>query len=155
MITFRTWQREDLPWLAQAATVASWEGLTPAEQAEVDPNFLQESAVEQLRDVLGGPTGNAVIAETDGRPVGFALGALAPDTSTGEPNGLILSLWVDPARRRQGVAKGLLQVTEALFGCCDVRKVKLWTPLSNEAVVRLGETTGYVREGVINRKQFA
>lgn len=155
MVTFRTWQTGDLPWLTQAATVASWEGLTPEEQAEVEPEFVQMGTAEQLREVLGGGMGNAVIAERDGRPIAFSLGVVGPDTSTGELNGLLLSLWVDPAHRRQGVAKRLLQVTEALFGCSNVRKVKLWTPLANEAVVRLGEKTGYVREGVINKKQFA
>lgn len=155
MISYRTWQTGDLPWLTQAAIAASWEGLTPEERAEVDPQFVQASAAGQLREVLSGPLGNAVIAERDGRPIGFSLGAMAPDTSTGEANGLLLSFWVDPAHRRQGVAKGLLQVMEALFGCAGVQKVKIWTPLANEAVVRLGETTGFVPEGVINRKQFA
>lgn len=155
MISYRTWQSGDLPWLTQAAAAASWEGLTPEEREEVDPSFVQTSTAEQLREVLSSGMGNAVIAERDGRPVAFSLAVQAPDTSTGEANGLLLSFWVDPAHRRQGVARGLLQVTEALFRCCDVRKVKLWTPLANEAVVRLGETTGYVCEGVINRKQFA
>jgi GNAT superfamily N-acetyltransferase len=155
MISFRSWQTGDLPWLSQAATAADWEALTPEEQGQADFAFLQQNAVEQLREALSSGMGNAVIAEADGRPIGFVLGALAPDTSTGEPNGLVLSLWVDPTRRRQGVARGLLQVLEALFSCSGVRKTKLWTPLANEAVVRLGERTGYVREGVINRKQFA
>lgn len=140
--------------MSQAATVASWEGLTPEEQAEANPTFLQQSAAEQMRDALGSGMGNAVIAESDGRPIGYSLGVAGPDPSTGELNGLLLSLWVDPARRRQGVGKSLLGVTEALFSCCDVKKVKLWTPLSNEAYIRLGETNGYVREGLINRKQF-
>lgn len=155
MITFRSWQSADLPWLNYAATAARWEGLSPAERAVVDPRFVQEGAMAQLREVLGGPEGNALIAERDGQPIGFALGALAPDSTTGEPNGLLLSIWVDPAHRRQGVARRLMQVTEALFGCCAVRKVKLWSPLANEPFVRLGEQSGYQREGVINRKQFA
>lgn len=154
MVGFRTWQTGDLTWLTQAATAANWEGLTPEEQAMVGPDFVQRGAAEQLREVLGSGMGNAVIAERDGRPIGFVLGVVGPDTSTGEPNGLLLSLWVDPAHRRQGVARGLLQVMEALLGCCNVRKVKLWTPLSNEAYLRLGQTTGYVPEGIINRKQF-
>jgi GNAT superfamily N-acetyltransferase len=115
---------------------------------------VQEASIEQLQEVLGSGTGNAVIAEENGRPVGFALGAVAPDTTTGEQNGLLLSLWVDAAHRRRGVARGLLGVAEALFGCCRVRKAKLWTPLQQQAVVNLGQRCGYICEGVINRKQF-
>jgi GNAT superfamily N-acetyltransferase len=154
MITYRSWQAGDFPWLTRAATAANWEGLTAEEQGEVDPAGLQQMSLDQLQEVLGNGTGNAVIAEEDGRPIGFALGVVAPDTSTGDSNGLLLNLWVDPSRRRQGVARGLLQVTEALFRCCGVHKAKLWTPLQNQAVVRLGERCGYVREGVINRKEF-
>lgn len=154
MISYRSWQKGDLPWLGQAATAASWEGLTPEEQREVTHAAVQQASLEQLQEVLGSGTGNAIIAEADRRPVGFALGAVAPDTSTGELNGLVLSLWVDSGYRRKGLARGLLRVTEALFGCSGVRKAKLWTPLEQQAVVNLGQRCGYVCEGVINRKQF-
>lgn len=154
MITYRSWRQEDLPWLAQAAATAGWEAMPPEEQRKVPPTTVQQSSIAMVYGALASGMGNAIIAEADGRPVGFALGTLAPDMATGDRNGLMLGFWVDPAFRRQGVATGMLRVLESILASAGVFKAKLWTPLQNQAVVNLGQRCGYRCEGVINRKQF-
>jgi GNAT superfamily N-acetyltransferase len=152
MITFRAWDVRDWPWLVGAAAAAAWEMLSPEERESAQPEQVQKMAATQIQQTLGTGFGHAVVAERFGRPVGFALGAVAPDTSTGEPNGLLINVWVDPAVRRQGIARSLREIMEAMWRAKGVRKAKLWTTLANQPGVKLGEGAGYVREAIIHRK---
>jgi GNAT superfamily N-acetyltransferase len=154
MITCRNWEMRDWPWLLGAASAAAWETLTPEERAGAHPERVQMMAATQIYQTLCAGSGHAVVAERSGRPVGFALGAVAPDTSTGEQNGLLINVWVDPAVRRQGIARSLRECMETIWRTRGVRKAKLWTTLANQPGVRLGEAAGYVREAVIHMKRL-
>lgn len=154
MYLYRMWQQSDLPWLEQRAAAAAWEGMSHAERASVPPAQLAVRAAQQVRETLSSPAGTAVIVTRAMRPVGFLLGMIAPDSSTGEQNGHLLTVWVDPAHRRQGLARHLQTQMEEMLARAGVRKVKLWTGLHNQAFVGLAQQMGYKPEGLIGMKQL-
>lgn len=144
----------DFPWMARAAAGGAWESLTAEERLEAAPEQVTAVVVGQLRDFLIGPGGVGFIAMTGQVPVGFIAGAVAPDTSTEEPQGHLLTVWVAPQHRRRGLARGLLELAESHFGRLGVRKVKIWTPAYNHAAVNLARQAGYEPEGLIGMKRL-
>jgi ribosomal protein S18 acetylase RimI-like enzyme len=146
----RIWQHGDLPWLQRAVMAAAVEDLPPGERrVEVLPLAAQRS-LEQLHLLL--QHGIALIADRGGDPVGFTLLTSLPDAATGEPTGTLIGLWVQPADRRQGVGRLLTATAEALFAHRGIKKVKLWTGVHNQGVLRLGEHRGYHVEALIREK---
>lgn len=154
MYAIRPVSLSDLPWLESAAAQAAWESLSEAERRTALPGVVAEVAVGQFRSMLLQPETLMLVAQAGMWPVGFILGAIAPDGSTGEPNGLLINLFVAPAHRRRGVGRQLQQALEGLFRQAGIRKAKLWTGLHNQAAVRLAQGAGYRPEGLIGRKEL-
>lgn len=154
MYRFRTWQPGDLSWLSQAAAVAAWESLSPEERTGAVPAQVAALAHNQVQQTLSGWWGTALLALAAGQPVGFVLGAVGPDTSTEEPHGLILTLWVAPGHRRRGLGRRLKAAIEQLMGQTGVRKIKICTGVHNEPAVALARSTGYKPEGLIGMKDL-
>jgi GNAT superfamily N-acetyltransferase len=70
--------------------------------------------VQRLHD----PNIYACVAESGGRPIGFALGMivdLAPDIFAEEPCGFLADIYVDAAHRRQGIGRRLVQAVVDWF----------------------------------------
>jgi len=64
---------------------------------------------ERVRaDLLGREGIGLRVAERDGRPVGYALWTLAYETAHAARGLYMTDLWVEPAHRRQGVARALV-----------------------------------------------
>lgn len=154
MYFYRMCHQGDLPWLAQAATAAAWESLAPEERTAVHPAYVADKARQQIWETISSPQGVTVMLTRGFRPVGFSTCMVAPDATTGEPNGHLTMVWVDPAHRRQGLGKGLQSVTEELVSRTGVRKMKLWTGLHNQRFVNMAQRMGYKPEGLIGMKQL-
>lgn len=152
MYTYRMWQPMDYPWLVRATVEASWESLSPEEQRSSTPQTVTYVAQMMLHSVLATPRGFAILAEADGAPVGFVLGAIGPDGTTSELHGHLVVVWVASAHRRKGVATHLQSLAEGIFRQAGVRKMKIWIGLHNQAFVALAKKTGYQPEGLIGRK---
>ncbi|PAX06930.1 GNAT family N-acetyltransferase [Sphingomonas lenta] len=77
---------------------------------EREPDAVEAGEAE-FRDALFGPdpAAEAVIAELDGEPVGFALFFYNFSTWTGRPGLYLEDLYVTPAARGRGVGRALLQ----------------------------------------------
>lgn len=154
LLGFRLWQPQDAPWIDQATTAAALESLSPQERAAVPPQTVAARAISQWRTAAGSPVGAVVLATAAQVPVGCIVISAAPDSTTGEPNGHLLSIWVAPAWRRRGVGRGLKHVAERLFWQRGIRKVKLWTGLHNQPALRLATQAGYRPEGLIGMKHL-
>lgn len=152
MFTYRMWQASDLPWLMQAAAVAAWESLSDAERAGAQATVVAQHAHQQVEQALSGTHGTAIIAQVGQQPVGFALIAMGPDTTTDEMHGYILSLWVAPQHRRKGAARQLQSLSEGLFAQMGLRKVKVVVDLHNRPWTGLAQRQGYLPEGLIGMK---
>lgn len=143
----------DLLWLEPAAIQAALESLSDQERM-APPGVVGQLAVSQLRSLLMQPSTLILVAQAGLLPVGYLVAAVAPDGSTGEPNGLLINVWVAPSHRRRGVARLLQQTAEAVFRQMGVRKAKLWTGLHNQAAVQLARRAGYKPEGQIGMKRL-
>lgn len=76
---------------------------------EDEPDAVTVTEETLARDGFGSdPKFGAVIAEQNGRPVGFALYTFNYSTWTGARGIFIEDIWVEPEARRGGVARALM-----------------------------------------------
>ncbi len=102
--------------------------------------FAHPWSEEALREELHNPCAHFLVAERDGRTVGY----VGCHHIAGE--GYITNVAVHPDCRRQGVARALLQ--EALLRWDELTRVTLEVRVSNAAAIALYEGLGFVCEGV-------
>lgn len=91
-----------------------------------------------------GQTAATFIAERDGRWVGTATGLLAD----GAPGGATLvGMWVDPAARRQGLGRALVEAVVAWARARGATQVDLHVTESNGAALALYRRCGFELTG--------
>ena len=103
-------------------------------------SFADPWSETALREELANPCAHFLVAERDGRGVGY----VGCHHMAGE--GYITNVAVHPDCRRQGVARQLLQ--EALLRWQHLSRVTLEVRVSNAAAIALYEGLGFVCEGV-------
>ncbi|HEX2205967.1 MAG TPA: GNAT family N-acetyltransferase [Longimicrobium sp.] len=101
------------------------------------PGFFFRQALDALPAFF-------LVAEAEGRLVGYTLGAAQP----GDGHGWILSLGVDPAARGRGAGRALVAALLEAFAARGAREVFLHVSPSNRAAIALYERLGFevVRE---------
>ncbi|HWI62270.1 MAG TPA: GNAT family N-acetyltransferase [Symbiobacteriaceae bacterium] len=152
MYAFRSVHPSDLAWLTRASIASAWETLSPEERQAAVPETVTQLAHQQTYGALQDPHAAAVVATVWSQPVGYALATITQDASTDEPTGILLSLWVDPAHRRRGLGKTLLNLAENLYLQRGLRKMKLIAGLNSPAAVQMAQRAGYAPEGLIGIK---
>ena len=96
---------------------------------------------EDIADLGSGPGVFALIVEADG-PIGMLLGRAVAGESE------ILTLAVDPAARRQGVAAALVAAACAAAKAAGAEEMFLEVAVDNIAALALYERAGFVRAGL-------
>jgi ribosomal protein S18 acetylase RimI-like enzyme len=79
--------------------------------------------VRRIIERLDDPYMCALVAEVDGRVVGFILGMvidLMPDIFDQRPSGFLADIYVEPQVRRQGVGRGLVKALVDWFRQCGI-----------------------------------
>jgi GNAT superfamily N-acetyltransferase len=91
-----------------------------------------------LADVLFGPRAiaEAVVAEVDGRPAGFALFRPTYSTVLGRRGLHLEDLYVEPGHRGAGVGRDLLAHLAALAVQRDCARLEWWVLRTNVAALR-------------------
>ncbi len=84
------------------------------------------------------------VAEKDEKWVGLA-GHVGLDQTPGEPQ--VVSMWVDPARRRSGLAGRLLDAVMAWARDRGAERVHLWVTEGNSPAIALYERFGFAFTG--------
>jgi GNAT superfamily N-acetyltransferase len=84
---------------------------------------------------------NLLVAIVDGMPAGIAGGQLD------EEGAELVSLWVHPRARGQGVADGLVKSVVSWARTQRRRQIKTWAALGNAAADRLYANHGFVATG--------
>jgi GNAT superfamily N-acetyltransferase len=82
-----------------------------------------DQARAQLAAWAGDPHGTVLVAESDGSPVGFIAAYVTPYMERPGSFARVVALAVDPARRRSGLGRRLLEAVEAWatgLGCVDI-----------------------------------
>lgn len=155
MYSFRFVQPQDFAWLDQASIAGAFEGLSPEEHGQAQPEAVAQLARQQMHMVLSDPGGVVMVATAWHQPVGFLAAALNQDSSTDEINAVLLNLWVAPAHRRRGIGGALLGLGETHFLRQGVRKMKIITGVHNPVSVHMAERAGYHPEGLIGLKTLS
>ena len=86
-----------------------------------------------------------LVADIDGRVVGFAMGTIIEKARTAWNYGHLLWLAVHPAHARKGVAARLFTHFKSLMQAAGVRMLMIDTQADNEAAVRF-----FTRQGFMN-----
>lgn len=142
MATVRFWQPTDLPYLLPMAAEASWQYTPPAERERSTPEFIGQAAHYNLLGCLSSPGGTAVVVEENGRPFGYMVVTLSPNERTGEMQGYLADIYVEPAYRRSGIAKELVRWGEAYLQHLGIRSETNWVHAGNEKSMKAAETLG-------------
>jgi RimJ/RimL family protein N-acetyltransferase len=154
LATVRFWQPQDLPHLLQMAAETAWQITPPDDQARSHPALIRQAAQQNLANCLQSPGGTAVVAEENGRPVGYLVITLQPNERTGEPQGYLADIYVEPAHRRGGLAKELHRVGEAYLQQLGITTVTNWVHAGNEKGQKTGESFGLKPWGVMMAKRL-
>lgn len=101
-----------------------WLALVAYHQA-LDPAFPgpspggQQRYVRRLLDRLEDRHTRVVVAELDGRVVGYALAMIAdlmPDIFDQQPSGFLADIYIEAGARRLGIGRALVESLKAWFG---------------------------------------
>jgi ribosomal protein S18 acetylase RimI-like enzyme len=99
---------------------------------------------DRARTTASSATGALFFASDGETWLGLAGGAIEPD----EPDVVeLISLWVEPARRRTGVARALCGAVEAWARERGARQLQLWVTEANAPAIRLYERLGFEDTG--------
>lgn len=99
---------------------------------------------EQWRQWLTRPTGTMVVAWLDGEPAGLAGGYVE---AAGHVE--LVSMWVRPEARGQGVGSALVDEVVQWARERDVPDVRLWVTRGNDVAEQLYARHGFVRTGTV------
>lgn len=142
MATIRFWRQTDLPYLLHMAGEASLL-ITPKEDlARSNPDFIRKAAEFNLMGGLCSPGATALVAEDNGRPVGFLLVTLQPSDMGGELSGYMADIYIDPAYRGSGLGRDLHFAGEAYLKPMGIRSLTNWVHATNEKGQRAAESYG-------------
>jgi GNAT superfamily N-acetyltransferase len=125
---------------ADAAAVAALS--TQLGYASAEPQ-----AAARLAALDGHPDIQALVAEQDGRVIGFVGLMVFPAFHRDGLHGYITALVVDASARGSGAGGALLQAAEAWFAERGVKRVNLTTALHREAAHSFYEKRGYTFTG--------
>jgi GNAT superfamily N-acetyltransferase len=100
---------------------------------------------QRLIERLDDPFTRALVAEVDGRVVGYILGAvldLHPDLFEHVDSGFIADIFVDPAYRQRGIARQLVQALNHWFVEQGVKQVEWQVAATNAQGIQFWEAMG-------------
>ena len=120
----------------RAAEAADLEALSTVHQAAFTPGW----SAEEIADLASGPGAFGLIVEA-GAPLGMILcRALAGEAE-------VLTLAVDPAARRRGVARALVTAAAGAAKAAGAEAMFLEVAVDNDGALALYEQAGFVRAG--------
>ena len=135
---------------ARRARAADWEALRQLRLRALaeDPDAFASTLDAELalpaevwrQRAEGGPASATFIAGQDGVDVGLA-GVFAEADPPGRMH--LISMWVDPRHRRQGVARALIDLVIGWAAERRASEVVLWVADQNDAARRLYERLGF------------
>jgi GNAT superfamily N-acetyltransferase len=141
------------PIATRVATIAD-----AAELARLNALFNEsEDTPEQLAARLADPrrVETPIVAELDGRVVGFAALRLVPCVFYDAPHAEVTELFVEAAHRRRGVGRALLAHAERLAHAGGAHELLILTSFDNHAAQALYHARGYKDDELALRTTLA
>jgi GNAT superfamily N-acetyltransferase len=130
----------------------AYRDLLPAEElARIDPR----DRADRWCDHLAGGSSITLLAEVDGRPVGFvSFGACRDEDVSPEAVGEVMAIYVRPEAWGTGIGEALMRAALAqLRGGCSV-EVVLWVIEGNPRAVRFYERLGFRPDGSVRLREL-
>lgn len=143
MAHIRFWQPSDLPELLRMAALTAWE-ITPADdRAQTSFAAVMARAQNNLLSQLNSPVGTAIVAEQEGRPVGYLLLGLQVNDRTGEQFGYMADIYLEPAFRGAGLTEAMRLAAEAHYTRLGLQRITNWVHGHNRLGLRASERFGF------------
>lgn len=111
-VRIRPYGPSDFPTLLAWSTQTAWDQIPPAARDLTPPSDLSRRVRDMFEQALRLPGTKLFVADEGRAPVGYVGVVLAPDELTGAPTGHVFDVFVEPGRRRGGVARALLEAAE-------------------------------------------
>jgi len=121
-----------------------FEILYEIDQACYEPEIAYSR--RELRQYMRFPGLECMVAEVEGKLVGFCLAA------SEDAQGYVITMDVLGEYRRHGIASALLEAVEQRLAARDVTEVWLETATDNDAAIAFWQRHGYRKQGV--RKNY-
>lgn len=136
------------------AAVLAWQITPEDDRRATTPGAVAWGAKMNLLGVLRSPGGTAIVAEEDGRPVGFLLIALQPHDKTGELQGYMADIYVEPAYQGRGLARQMHLAGEAYLRQIGIRTATNWVHAHNRQGQAASARHGFETWGVMMAKEL-
>jgi GNAT superfamily N-acetyltransferase len=126
------------------------------------PHILPPEVIETLpfpsrwEEAIGSPDPRvaALVAELDGRVVGFALTRHSGDAGALPETGELDGLYTDPSTWGAGAGRALLTAATAVLRDAGFNDATLWTAALNHRPRRIYETAGWRADGAERDRSF-
>lgn len=154
MPQIRFWHQGDLPHLLRMAAITTWEIMNASDKAVAQPDVVYANAQRSLLGALQSPGGTAIVADENGRPVGYLLICIRPDERTGEMQGYMADIYLLPEYRGKGLAKEFHRVGEEYLRGLGIRQATNWVHAENPLGRKASEARGFRIWGVMMEKRL-
>ncbi len=116
----------------------------------------ESNSAEQIAARLADPrrVETAILAEIDGRIIGFATLRVVPCIFFAEPYAEVTELYVEEGYRRHGVGRALVTHAEKLAREAGARKMLILTDFYNDTAQSLYRSMGYVHYDIALQKDL-
>jgi GNAT superfamily N-acetyltransferase len=132
------------------AGLAAWQHILPPEVIDELPFPARWEAAIDGDD----PRAGALLAELDGRVVGFAITRPSGDLDALPETGELDAFYTDPAVWGSGAGRALLAASAAALGAAGFGDATLWTAELNHRPRRIYETAGWRLDGAKRWRSF-
>lgn len=152
MVQVRFWQQSDIPELLRMSAITAWEIMNPTDKAVANPEVVARNAHHSLVSCLSSPGGTAVVADDGGKAVGFLLIILRPDEKTGEMQGYMADIYINPEYRGKGLAQEFHRLGEDYLRKIGIRRATNWVHATNPLGKKASQEKGFRLWGVMMEK---
>ncbi|MER7173180.1 GNAT family N-acetyltransferase [Streptomyces mesophilus] len=148
-VQIREMTRDDIDAVSEIR-VRGWQfayrGLMP--QSHLDALSAEEDAVARRKFWAGRPPGvEALVAERDGRVIGFSGFGPSRDDDLAEGTSQVYAIYVHPDVIASGAGRALMDATLERCRAAGARRVALWVLTGNRRARRFYELAGFSADG--------
>lgn len=154
MIRIRFWQPSDLPYIQQMMVETTWSITPEDDKAHTTFGTVAAGAQGNLQGILSSPGGTCVVADLNGKPVGFLLIGLQPNDKTGVPHGYLADIYVEKPYRKSGVARQMHTIGEQYLRSLGIRYATNWVHAHNAGAQKASAQFGIRPWGVMMVKEL-